>query len=239
MELTMKCKITKTICGKTVSLYGDSEASESIPVVYLMLYSGRGEEVWDACHALGCPPFTLAAIGDVDWNNDMTPWPHNPVFKGDDGYKGGAPQFLDLLINNVIPYVESVVGDKPAAAILAGYSLGGLFSAWSLFQKTPFTGFISASGSLWFPDFLSYATNTRSTNNCFVYLSLGDKEEISKNKVLSTVGDCTKKFYELLKERNVPCMYEMNKGNHFVEADLRTAKGIIATLGQVQNGTSV
>lgn len=226
----MPCELNEIISGKVVSVYSDSDNLQPVPTVYLMLYSGRGKEVWEACHTFGCKPFNLVAIGSIDWNNDMTPWSQNSVFKGDDGYKGGASHFLEIVINKIIPYVESVIGGKPSNSVLAGYSLGGLFSSWSLFQKTPFTSFVSASGSLWFPKFLSYAANTQIAHHCFVYLSLGDKEEISKNKVLATVGDCTTKFYELLKERNIPCMYEMNKGNHFIEADLRTAKGIFAVL---------
>jgi hypothetical protein len=59
-----------------------------------------------------------------------------------------------------------------------------------------------------------------------VYLSLGDKEEKTRNPVMRTVGDCLRRQYELLSaEPQVECTLEMNQGNHFKEADIRTAKG--------------
>lgn len=228
-------KVNSTnVCGKTVTIYQDTEAALSVPVVYLMLYSGQGREVRDACRSLGCPPFTLAAVGDIDWDDEMTPWPHAPVFKGDDGYKGKASDFLERLITAVVPYAESVAVAVPAYSALAGYSLGGLFAAWSMFQKTPFTRFLSASGSLWYPGFLDYAAETGFIKPPdFVCLSLGDRESAAKNRILASVGECTQNFYTLLKEKNIPSAFEMNAGNHFADADLRTAKGIRTLLEHV------
>ena len=196
-----------------------------------MLYSGRGREVWDACRTLDCAPFTLAAVGDIDWNSEMTPWPQEPVFKGDSGYKGNSAVFMKTLIKEIVPFAEKVNNGKPEYSVLAGYSLGRLFSLWSLFQQTPFTRFVSASGSLWFPDFLPYAHTAGFTMKPeFVYLSLGDKEEITKNRILASVGDCTRDFYNLMKSQGVSCAFEMNSGNHFIDEDIRTAKGIKTAL---------
>ena len=55
-----------------------------------------------------------------------------------------------------------------------------------------------------------------------VYLSLGDKEEKTKNKIMATVGDRIREQYELL--RSINCTLEWNEGNHFKEPDIRTAK---------------
>ena len=57
-----------------------------------------------------------------------------------------------------------------------------------------------------------------------VYLSLGDREEKTRNPVMATVGDRVREAHELLKERNVNCILEWNNGNHFMDADIRTAK---------------
>lgn len=57
-----------------------------------------------------------------------------------------------------------------------------------------------------------------------VYLSLGDKEEKARNPVMATVGDRIREAYELLKKQNINCILEWNEGNHFKDADLRTAK---------------
>ena len=41
---------------------------------------------------------------------------------------------------------------------------------------------------------------------------------------MSTVGDRIREAYELLKEQGIDCVLEWNQGNHFKEADIRTAK---------------
>ena len=57
-----------------------------------------------------------------------------------------------------------------------------------------------------------------------VYLSLGDKEDKARNPVMATVGNRIREAQSLLKERGVNCILEWNKGNHFKDADIRTAK---------------
>jgi len=60
-----------------------------------------------------------------------------------------------------------------------------------------------------------------------VYLSLGDKEEKTRNPVMRTVGDNIRRQHELLQADPSceKCILEMNQGNHFKEPDIRTAKG--------------
>ncbi|MBR6837831.1 MAG: esterase, partial [Oscillospiraceae bacterium] len=53
---------------------------------------------------------------------------------------------------------------------------------------------------------------------------LGDKEEKTRNPVLATVGDRIREASSLLSEHGVKCVLEWNKGNHFKDADVRTAK---------------
>ena len=56
---------------------------------------------------------------------------------------------------------------------------------------------------------------------------LGDTTEAkAKNKILSTVQDKTQSLFEFYKSKSIPAIFELNKGNHFTEAALRTAKGI-------------
>ena len=64
-------------------------------------------------------------------------------------------------------------------------------------------------------------------------MSLGDREEKTKNKVMSKVGDRTRRQAEILKEDpNVEKLYfEWNEGGHFVEPLKRVAKGITRILG--------
>jgi len=57
-----------------------------------------------------------------------------------------------------------------------------------------------------------------------VYLSVGDKEEKARNPVLASVGDRIRKAYELFRSEGIDSVLEINEGNHFRDADLRTAK---------------
>ena len=57
-----------------------------------------------------------------------------------------------------------------------------------------------------------------------VYLSLGDKEERTRNAVMAVVGDNIRTLHSQLAERSVDCTLEWNSGGHFKDADLRTAK---------------
>lgn len=57
-----------------------------------------------------------------------------------------------------------------------------------------------------------------------VYLSLGDKEERTKNIVMDAVGDNIRTLHSRLIERGADCALEWNSGGHFKDADLRTAK---------------
>ena len=54
------------------------------------------------------------------------------------------------------------------------------------------------------------------------FLSLGDREEKTRNKVMATVGDRIKMQYDNLYN---DCVLEWNSGNHFADPDKRTAKG--------------
>ena len=57
-----------------------------------------------------------------------------------------------------------------------------------------------------------------------IYLSLGDKEEKTRNPVMATVGDRIREAYTLLKDQGANCVLEWNEGNHFKDADRRTAR---------------
>ena len=78
---------TLTIKGKTVSIFPSLEADD--PIIYLNTFSGEGQKVSEAVQAVGCLPFTLVAISNLDWNHDMVPWDGPPSFKNADPCTGG------------------------------------------------------------------------------------------------------------------------------------------------------
>ena len=94
---------------------------------------------------------------------------------------------------------------------------------WAAYRTDVFCAVAAASPSLWFPDFYEFMEKNEIKTEK-VYLSLGDREEKTRNPVMATVGERIRKAHVLLKEHNVNCILEWNEGNHFKDADIRTAK---------------
>lgn len=204
-----------------------AQHAESAPVIYLPVVMGDGTEVYERCRELNCPPFTLVAIGGLDWNRELSPWGCDGTVRDAEPFGGQASGFLDELLNWIIPEAESSLPQPPTWRGIAGYSLAGLFSLWALWQTDAFDRAASASGSLWFPGFIGYAHNHAMTATpSAVYLSLGKKETKTPNRMMRHVLDDTRATEALLIERGIPTTMELNPGNHFAQTDLRMARGI-------------
>ena len=158
--------------------------------------------------------FRLLAFKVKQWNDDLSPWKALPVF-GNEGFGEGAKNTLTELLN--------LTADKDKRYYIGGYSLAGLFALWAAFQTDVFSGVAAASPSVWFPEFLDYMKSNE-IQSWKVYLSLGDREEKTRNPVLATVGDRVREAYKHLTGKGVSCILEWNQGNHFKDPDIRTAK---------------
>lgn len=195
--------------------------------------------------------FCLKAVRVNSWNTDLSPWPAPAVF-GDEDFGEGASRTLEILLREIIPEILSendeekteeksgdsnfeesvskkdsgVSGGRPFPGkkiYLGGYSLAGLFALWAGYQTDFFEGIAAASPSIWFPGFTDYMrANTFRAGA--VYLSLGDREERTKNPFMSQVGNAIRDGYAVLQNAGINCTLEWNKGNHFKNPDLRTAK---------------
>ena len=187
-------------------------------------------EVAEIRRLAGGAGFTLAAFKVDDWNADLSPWEAPPVF-GSEGFAGGAEATLKYVTDQLIPELSSEGKawpyiNKDARIFIGGYSLAGFFALWAAYRTDVFSGVAAASPSVWFPGWIDYAEKNP-VKACKVYLSLGDREEKTKNAVMRTVGDNIRKQYELLQGDPAceKCALEMNQGNHFKEPDIRIAKG--------------
>ena len=67
-----------------------------------------------------------------------------------------------------------------------------------------------------------------------VYLSLGDREERTRNPVMAAVGDRIREAQNLLKDQGVGTILEWNRGNHFKDPDIRTAKAFAWVIKQLK-----
>ena len=108
--------------------------------------------------------------------------------------------------------------------ILGGYSLAAFFSLWCAWQTPIFSAIAAASPSVWFPHWLDYAKR-RPPQTQAIYLSLGDKEERTRNPVMASVGNCIRQQYAYLAELpRMQVLLEWNRGNHFQQTEQRCAK---------------
>ena len=169
--------------------------------------------------------FLLIAFKVNNWNKDLSPYKAPAVF-GKDDFGDGA--------SNTLKEILDICNDLNKTYIIGGYSLAALFAIWASYNTNMFKGVAASSPSIWFPNFINYMENNIiKTNN--VYLSLGDQEEKTKNPIMSKVALCIKEAYELLKDNNINCFFEYNKGNHFIDADIRTAKAFAWIINQIYN----
>lgn len=173
--------------------------------------------------------FVLVAYETENWNKDFSPWEAVPVF-GEMGFSGGGEAMLKWLLQNCIPAIEESRQHSfwPQKRLLAGYSLAGLFSLWAFYESDQFGGAASCSGSLWFPGWREYIGTHRSKSKGSIYLSLGKKEEKTRNAVMAQIGEMTKFQYEQIvrDERIEHKILEYHSGGHFHEAENRIARGI-------------
>ena len=175
--------------------------------------------------------FSLIAFKIEDWNNELSPWEAPPAF-GNKSFGSGAKGTLEFIESKLIPEVkERYDFADDVQVILGGYSLAGLFSLWSAYKSNTFSGIAAASPPVWFNGWEEFINNTPLSNT--IYLSLGDAEEKTKNKVMSTVGDNIRKQEELLKNNKINTILEWNKGGHFSDSDLRVAKAFVWCIGNI------
>ena len=167
--------------------------------------------------------FLFAAVPVENWNDALSPW-EAPAVWGKQGFSGKAGETLCLLTEQIIPSLKQQFRlPEDIKIILGGYSLAGLFALWASTQTDLFYGIAAASPSVWFPGWMEFEQR-HPMQAQHIYLSLGDKEEHTKNAVMAAVGDNIRTLHSRLIERSTDCTLEWNSGGHFKDADLRTAK---------------
>lgn len=214
-----------SIRGKTIEIYLCTETK--VPIIYLNSFFREGQEVYEAIQTTGCPPFTLVAISDLDWNHDMVPWDSPPAFKNADPCTGGADDYLRLLTEEIIPTAEKELAGVPRWRGIAGYSLAGLFALYAIYQTDLFSRVGSMSGSLWFPGMKEYIFSHEPKHwpDC-MYFSLGDKESKIRNPVLRSVRQNTEEIHAFYRGKGIDTVFQLNPGNHYNQAVERTAAGL-------------
>ena len=193
---------------------------------------------WEAPPAFGNEPFGGKAAQTLDYiENELLPALQKGIHVGSDGAAGdGASGGDGAAASDAAPGApDAPISDAPV--ILGGYSLAGLFALWAGTRSERFRGIAAASPSVWFPGWIEYAekywqsaqegtgqSDSLKNGPQRIYLSLGDKEERTRNQQMARVGDCIRRQHEILTAAGIANTLVFEQGNHFKEPDLRTAR---------------
>ena len=200
--------------------------TDDAPLIVIPSFKDNSLNLKKEIEKLTDKDFSLLTIYVSDWNNDLSPYVASSIFKGISDFKGNADSFLDYVLNLIKKVVlEEKV--KPIYKALTGYSMAGLFAVYTLFKTNEFLKVGSVSGSLWYPLFIEFVKNNEVLQGISTfYMSLGDKEKKTSNKIMSQVETNSLIVFEKIKSYFNNSKFELNSGNHFKDEGLRIAKCI-------------
>lgn len=215
---------TFTSGNKKITVY--PALAENRPVIYLTTYNDDGGEVYAQVQKGGCPDFTLVTISGLNWEAELSPWAAGNLFKYSEMFTGGADAYLQFLTQKVLPHAEAGLNGILWRG-LAGYSLAGLFTVYTLYKTDLFSRAASISGSLWYPGFKDFALQSAICKTPqYLYFSLGDKEARARNQYLKTVQQCTEELAAHYRSLGINTCYELNPGGHYRDIISRSGAGI-------------
>lgn len=216
------------IQNRTCRIYGTASAE------YLLLQMANEHDLagmereTEAIRRQAAHTFLLVAVQVENWIDDLSPWPAPPVW-GKQGFVGRAGNTLAWL-EQAVPGIRQQYSIKEdCKVVLGGYSLAGLFALWAATQTNALYGVAAASPSVWFPDWPEFEA-AHPIQAQRVYLSLGDREEYTRNQTMAAVGDNIRALHTALTRRGTACTLEWNEGGHFKDTDLRTARALVWTM---------
>lgn len=194
---------------------------EGRPAVYLNCYEGK-----EIHELLEGEDFNLIALSVRDWFCDLVPWSITSPFKDGRRFVGGAGEYLQLLTQKIIPCAGELMAPVSWLGI-AGYSLGGLFAVWALYNSPMFSCAASMSGSFWFEGFAPYiCANQLKSPLKKAYFSLGDKEPGGVRSPVHNVGEITGEIVGRFNASGIKTTFVWEKGGHNTDQTGRIARGI-------------
>lgn len=157
-SFTLQSQVLKQQRRYSVSLPSryQAEPQRRYPVLYVMdadfQFFHVAATVKNLTQMGKIPPLIVVGVateGPDDYVKATT-WPVQG--EGAESYGGIEP--MRLFVNTeLLPQIEKTYRTSPEL-ILAGYSLGGLYSLYELIQKdSPFQAYLAMSASLWFDDY--------------------------------------------------------------------------------------
>lgn len=228
-------KLLLEVAGKKCIVYADEQPR----ALLVQPVGGHENDTLDAeieaIRAAVDTPFVFAGALIKDWEKELTPW-SDPNISPREGVGEYAFETLDYITDQLLPSLRSKMDganmtsasdaeNKALPVIIGGYSLAGLFARWAVTKVECFDAVAAASPSLWITAWKGFSE----AHEVFahdVYLSLGDREERARNKVMAQVGDNIRWEYEHLQHTLGAdhCTLVWEQGGHFVTPHLRLAR---------------
>ena len=223
------------IGGRQSLLYTEGGQQPQVLLIQTLGVQERGsiDSEVEIIREMAGASFVMAAFTIGDWEMELTPW-HDPAVSKREAVGEHAFDTLEYITKNLIPYLKERFGQLPV--VLGGYSLGGLFSRWAASKAECFEAVAAVSPSLWIDAWCGFS-DAHAVYARYVYLSLGDREEHTRNKAIAQVGDNVRWEHEHLKQvlGTGNTTLEWNTGNHFVDGARRTAKGFAWCINKIMN----
>lgn len=203
-------------------------AAEVPPVIVV----GIAYEVEDLMQAGMLRTRELTPTNDEAWAEQARKSPVLPLPPDVD--PGGGPAFLAFIESRVKPFIESTYRVDEDDQTLVGYSLGGLFGLYALFNRPDaFDRYVIGSPSIWWDqtvalDYESRYAKAHTDLAKKVFLSVGSREEPLSDEDTSNMVENMKLMYERLRSRGYPSL----RIEHVVFADETHTSGVAAAISR-------
>ncbi|MCX2743776.1 alpha/beta hydrolase-fold protein [Mangrovivirga sp. M17] len=122
---------------------------------------------------------------------------------------GGAELFLNFIEAELLPFIESNYRIDGSQKMLCGYSFGGLFGLYTLFNNPDlFSKYLIGSPSIHYKEGIIYDYESEYAKkyndmNADVFISAGELEELTSNNIKKVEGLLRSRNYNSLKLKTV------------------------------------
>lgn len=133
------------------------------------------------------PEFIIVGLGYAGENlnhGQLRSWELSPVQRDGDPATGHAAEFLQTIESEIIPFIEREYRADPSHRVLAGASLGGLFTLYSMYAKPElFHGWIAVTpavvvGNDWLLDQEKKFAEAGRTLKGRLHVTMGENEGV-------------------------------------------------------------
>lgn len=133
------------------------------------------------------PEFIIVGLGYAGENlnyGQLRSWELSPIERDGNPNTGHAAKFLETIEKTIIPFIEREYRADPSHRVLAGASLGGLFTLYSMYSKPElFQGWIAVTpavvvGNDWLLDYEKKFAEAGRTLKGRLHVTMGENEGV-------------------------------------------------------------